>query len=81
MKVVTIFTWHLTPWAQAYYKAGEVVVVEHGTATEAITITLDAMVTLTITNTYKLTMIPYLRVLQSIQLQIVVEVMAKGPTY
>ena len=52
MKVVSIFAWHLTPWAQAHYKVGEVVVVEHGTAIETITITLDAIATFTITNIY-----------------------------
>ena len=50
--------------------------VEHGTAIEATTITLDATVTLTITNIYQLKKkMPYLHVLQSDQLQIVVEVM------
>ena len=80
MKVVSIFTWHLTPWAQAHYEVGEVVVVEHGTAIEATTITLDAIVTLTITNIYQLKTMLYLHVLQFTQLQIVVEVMLKGPT-
>ena len=80
MKVVSIFAWHLTPWAQAYYEAGEVVVVEHGTAIEATTITLDAVATLTITNVYQLKTMLYLHILQSIQLQIVVEVVLKGPT-
>ena len=80
MKVVSIFAWHLTPWAQAHYKVGEVVMVEHGTAIEATTITLDAIATLTITNVYQLKTMLYLHVLQSIQLQIVVEVVLKGPT-
>ena len=80
MKVVSIFTWHLTPWAQAHYKVGEVVVVEHSTAIEATTITLDAIATLTIANIYQLKIMLYLHVLQSTQLQIVVEVVLKGPT-
>ena len=80
MKVVSIFAWHITPWAQAHYKVGEVVVVKHGTAIEATTITLDAIATLTITNVYQLKTMLYLHVLQSIQLQIVVEVVLKGPT-
>ena len=80
MKVVSIFTWHLTPWAQAHYKVGEVVVVEYSTAIEATTITLDAIVTLTITNVYQLKTMLYLHILQSTQLQIVVEVVLKGPT-
>ena len=80
MKVVSIFAWHLAPWAQAHYEAGEVVVVKHGTAIEATTITLDAITTLTITNVYQLKTMLYLHVLQSIQLQIVVEVVLKGPT-
>ena len=80
MKVVSICAWHLTPWAQAHYEVGEVVVVEHGTAIEATTITLDAIATLTITNIYQLKTMLYLHVLQSIQLQIVVEVVLKGPT-
>ena len=75
-----MFAWHLTPWAQAYYEVGEVVVVEHGIAIEATTITLDAIVTLTITNVYQLKTMPYLHVLQSTQLQIVAEVVLKGPT-
>ena len=54
--------------------------VEHSTAIEAITITLDAIVTLTITNVYQLKTVPYLHILQSAQLQIVVEVVLKGPT-
>ena len=56
------------------------VVVKHGTAIEATTITLDAIATLTITNVYQLKTMLYLHVLQSIQLQIVVEVVLKGPT-
>ena len=80
MKAVSIFTWHLTPWAQAHYEAGEVVVVKHSIAIEATIITLDAIVTLTTTNIYQLKIIPYLLVLQSAQLQIVVEVVPKGPT-
>ena len=65
MKVVSIFTWYLTPWAQAHYEVGEVVVVEHGNAIEATTITLDAIVTLTITNIYQLKTMLYLHVFQS----------------
>ena len=80
MKVVFIFAWHLTPWAQAHHEAGEVVVVKYGTAIEATTITLDAIATLTITNVYQLKTILYLHVLQSTQLQIVVEVVLKGLT-
>ena len=53
---------------------------KHGTAIEATTITLDAIATLTITNVYQLKTMLYLHVLQSIQLQIVVEVVLKGPT-
>ena len=80
MEVASIFTWHLTPWAQAHYEAGGVVVVKHSTDIEASTITLDATVALTITNIYQLKTMPYMHVLQSIQLQIVVEIMLKGPT-
>ena len=80
MKVVSIFAWHLTPWSQAHYEVGEVLVVEHGTAIEATTITLDAIATLTITNVYQLKTMLYLHILQSTQLQIVVEVVLKGPT-
>ena len=80
MKVVSIFAWHLTPWAQAHYKVGEVVVVKHGTAIEATTITLDAIATLTITNIYQLKTMPYLHILQFFQLLIIVEVVVKGPT-
>ena len=68
MKVVSIFAWHLTLRAKAHYKVGEVVVVEHSTAIEATTITLDAIVTLAITNIYQLTTMLYLHVLQSTQL-------------
>ena len=81
MKVITIFTWHLNPLAQAHYKAGEVVVVKHVTAIEATTITLDFITTLTITNIYQLKTILYLHVFQSAQLKITVEVMLKGPTF
>ena len=63
VKVVSIFTWHLAPWAQAHYEAGEVVVVEHSTAVEATTITLDATVTLTNINVCQLKAVPYLHVL------------------
>ena len=80
MKVVFIFAWHLTPCAKAYYGAGEVVVVEYGTTIEATTITLDAIATLIIINVYQLKTMLYLLVLQSTQLQIVVEVVLKGPT-
>ena len=55
-------------------------VIEHSTAIKATTITLDDVVTLTITNIYQLKIIPYLHGLQSTQLQIVVEVVLKGPT-
>ena len=55
--------------------------VEHGTAIEATTITLDAIVTLAITNIYQLKKMLYLHVLQSTQLQIVVKVVLKGLTY
>ena len=68
MKVVSIYAWHLTPWAQAHYKAGEVVVVKHGTVIKATTITLDAIVTLAITNVYQLKTMLYLHILQSTQL-------------
>ena len=68
MKVVAIFTWHLTPWVQAHYEVEEVVVVEHDATIEATTISLDAIVTLTITNVYQLKTMPYLHVLQSAQL-------------
>ena len=50
MKVVSIFARHLTPWKQAHYEAGEVVVVECCAAIEATNTTLDATVSLTITN-------------------------------
>ena len=53
---------------------------EHDTAIKATTINLEAIVTLTITNVYQLKIMLYLRVLQSAQLQIVVEVMPKEPT-
>ena len=56
------------------------VVVEHGTAIEATTITFDVIITLTITNIYQLKTILYLYILQSTQLQIVVEIMLKGST-
>ena len=52
-------------------------VVEHDTAIEATNITLDAIVTLTITNTCQLITMPYLHVPQLIQIQIIVEVMLK----
>ena len=65
MKVVSIFTWHLTLWAQAHYEAGEVVVFKHGTAIEATTIMLDATVAFTITNVYQLKIMLYLHVVQS----------------
>ena len=80
MKVVSIFTWHLTLWAQAHYKVGEVVVVGHSTAIEATTNTLDATVTLTITNICQLKTMPYVHALQFVQLPIIVEVVLKGPT-
>ena len=79
MKVVSIFAWHLTPWAQAHYKAGEVVEVEYCIAIEATTITFEVFVTLTITNVYQLKTMLYLHILQSTQLQIVVEVVLKEP--
>ena len=53
--------------------------VKHSTAIEATTITLDATVALTITNVYQLKTMLYLHVLQSNQLQIVVEVVLKAP--
>ena len=80
MKVVSILTWYLTPWAQAYYEAREVVVVEQGTAIEATIITLDATITLTITNICQLKIMLYLHVLQIFQLPTIVEVMLKGHT-
>ena len=55
------------------------IVVEHGTAIGATTITLDAIVTLTITNVYQLKAMPYLYVMQSTQLYIAVEAVLKGP--
>ena len=64
MKIVSIFTWHPTPWAQADCEVGEMVVVEHSTAIEATTITLDATITLTITNIFQLKTMPYLLILQ-----------------
>ena len=54
MKVIFIFTWRLTTWAQAYYRMGEVLVVKNGTSIEATTSTLAATVTLTITNVSQL---------------------------
>ena len=48
------------------------VVLEYGTAIEATTITLDAIVTLTITSIYQLEIMLYLHILQSAQFQIVV---------
>ena len=80
MKVVFIFAWHLTPWSEAHYEVKDVVVVKHSIAIEATTITLDAIATFTITNVYQLKTMLYLHVLQSTQLQIVVEVVLKGPT-
>ena len=80
MKVVSIFIWHLTPRAQAHYLVGEVVVVEYSTDINATIITLVTTITLTITNIYQLKTIPYLYVLQLIQLQIIVEVELKEPT-
>ena len=77
MNVISIFTWQLTPWAQAHYKVGEVVVVEHSIAIEATTITWDATVTLTITNICQLKTMLYLHVLQFVQLQIIVEIVLK----
>ena len=74
MKVVSIFTWYLTPWAQAHYEVGEVVVVEYSTAIKVATITLVATVTLTITNVCLLKIIIYLHVIQFIQLQTIVDV-------
>ena len=80
MKVVTVFTWYLTPWAQAHYEAGKVVVIDHSTIIEATTTNLDAIITLSIHNVYKVKLMPYLHILQFAQLQIVVEVMLKGLT-
>ena len=68
MKVVSIFTWHLTPWVKAHYEAWKVVVAEHSTAIEATTITLDAIITLSIAYVYQLKTMPYLHILQSAQL-------------
>ena len=56
------------------------VVVEHGTAIKATTITLDAIVTFTITSIYQLKTMPYLHILQFVQLSIIVEIVLKGPT-
>ena len=81
MKFVSFFAWHLTPWAQAHYKVGEVAVVKHGTVIEATTITLDVIATLTISNVYQLKIMLYLHVLQATQLQIVDEVVLKGPIF
>ena len=50
------------------YEAGEVVVVEHSIASKATDTTLDATVTLTITNIFQLKTLPYLCVLKSVQL-------------
>ena len=55
--------------------------VKYFIAIEATTITLEAIVTLTNTNVYQLKTMLYLHVLQSTQLQIVVEVVLKGPTF
>ena len=54
-------------------------VVENSIDIEATTITLDATVTLTITNIFQLKTMLYLRVLQCFQLQIIVEVVLKRP--
>ena len=54
--------------------------VEHGTAIETNTITLDAIVTLTITNIYQLKTILYLHIVQFVQLPIIVEIVLKRPT-
>ena len=54
--------------------------VKHSTAIEATITTLDATVTLTVTNIFQLKTMPYMYVLQFFQLQIIIEVMLKGPT-
>ena len=58
----------------SHYKVGEVVVIENGTAIEAIMITLGTIVTLTIMYICQLKTMPYLYVLQFIHLQTIVEV-------
>ena len=50
VKVVSIFTWHLTPWAQVHYQVGEVVVVKYCTAIEVAIINLGATIIPTTTN-------------------------------
>ena len=55
-------------------------VVKHDIAIKATIIALDVTVTLTITNICQLKKVPYLHVLQFFQLQIIVEVVLKGPT-
>ena len=52
-------------------------VVEHSTSIKATTITLDATVTFTITYICQLKTMLYLRILQFVQLQIIVKVMLK----
>ena len=75
MKIVSILAWHLSPYAQAHYEMGEVVVVvEFGIAIEATTIALDDTATLTITNICQLKIMLYLHILQSVQLQTIFEV-------
>ena len=60
MKVVSIFLWCFTPWSQAHYEAGEVVVIKHGTAIEATITALDATIVLTISNIHQLKTMPYM---------------------
>ena len=61
-------------------QGGGVVAVEYDIAIEATTISLDATITITITNIFQLKTMPYLHVLQFFQLQTIVEVELKEPT-
>ena len=56
------------------------VVVEQGTAIEAITITLCATITFTIINVCKLKTMPCMHILKFSQLLIIVKVVLKGST-
>ena len=55
--------------------------VEHCTAIKAATILLDATITLTIIYIFQQKTMPYLHILQFVQLYTIVEVMLKELTY
>ena len=52
---------------------------KHCTAIKATILTLDATITLTITNIFQLKTMLYLHILQFVQLQLIVEAVLKGP--